>query len=175
VRKRVQDAVTDHARLLELVDEPLAASWLQRLGALVLHSADLADLRARAQTFALTINTLIDACDAAHMTHVLRPVALFLARAHVDAIPERFDVRAHAVRVPGVTSMADRDEVLQLIGAIHAAARRLDELRARLVRERYGDERHEEAQVVVRMLDDVIAPHRQGIDTLARRLSGAVG
>jgi hypothetical protein len=104
-----------------------------------------------------------------------RSVARFLAVLPARVIPPSLDVRAHALRLPGTTSMAERDEALQSVLAVVDLRIALDEARLQLGSQRYGDDRYEEGQVFVRMLEDELVPHRDAVEALARTLSGAVG
>ena len=103
---------------------------------------------------------------------LITPIAKLVA-----AIPELLpkDARARLLNRTGVTTMADRDRAVEALQGICDLALALDEIRARLQDERYGDARYEEAQLGLRVLDDVLAPAREDVAAFTRSLSGTVG
>jgi hypothetical protein len=162
-------------RVLECLDDALCDAWCNRFRYALLHAENLEQFTLRMRGFAFVLQTYADAMDRAHRTDLLRVVARFLAAVPRRGIPQGLDVRNHCLRIPGVTSMADRDNALGAILAVLDVRVAVDELRRRLMNERYGDDRYEEAQVVLRMIEEELDPHRAGLDELARAVSGVVG
>ena len=162
-------------RVIECIDDALVDAWLARFRSVLLHSDDRASFLAGMRAFGSTLSTWLWLLDGAGRTDLARAVARFLALLPVRAVPANLDLRNHALRLPGTSSMADRDEALRAALEVVDLRLVLDDVRQRLGNERYGDERYEEAQIFVRMLEDELSPHRGAIDTLARTLSGAVG
>jgi hypothetical protein len=162
-------------RVVECIDAALLESWINRFRTVLQQSEDRDAFLGHMRAFARNLRSWIALLDGAHRADLLRSVARFVAALPVRAVPSNLDLRRHALGLPGTTSMAERDEALQAALAVVDVRLELDRLRERLAEERYGDERYEEAQIFVRMLEDELSPHRPAVDTLARTLSGAVG
>ena len=159
-------------RLLEVTDVALSAALQRRLRHVWSRSADGAEFITRCQTFTRTVQTLLRALDESARLDLLGPVAALLA-----SIPELLpkDARARLLQRTGVTTMADRDRCVEALQGLCDIALALDDVRFRLQDERYGDERYEEAQLALRVLDDRLTPHRPALAAFTRALSGAVG
>ena len=162
-------------RVVECIDQALVDAWLLRFRTVLIHSDDRAAFLAHMRAFNRTLRTWLALLDGAGRLDLARAVARFLAALPVRGMPPSLDVRVHALRLPGTTSMAERDEALAAVLAVVDLRLVLDEAHQRLADQRYGDERYDEAQVFVRMLEDELTPHRDAVDALARTLSGAVG
>lgn len=159
-------------RLLEVCDGALGDALLKRLRLVWSRSADGADFTRRCARFAGRVRSLVDGLEQNRRLDLLGPVARLVA-ALPDELPG--DARARLVRLPGVTTMSDRDGVVTALNGIVDLALVLDDVRARMQAERYGDDRYEEAQLTLAVLDDVLKPRRDAVTAFARALSGAVG
>ena len=162
-------------RVLECIDHALVEAWLARFRAVLIHSDDRAHFIVRMRAFARTLTTWLALLDGAQRFDLARAVVRFTALLPVRGIPPGLDLRNHALRLGGTSSIAERDEALAAMLAVVDLRLVLDAARGRLAEQRYGDERYDEAQVVVRMLDDELTPARGAVDALARTLSGNVG
>jgi hypothetical protein len=162
----------DLVRLLEVCDDALAASLVRRLNSVWTRAADGDDFGRRCHAIARNVQALLRALDEAGRLDLVGPVARLVA-ALPDELPR--DARARLLRLPGVTTMADRDRVVAALQGVVDLGVALDDIRARLQAERYGDERYEEAQLALRVLDDSYAPRRDDVAAFSRALSGAVG
>ncbi len=162
----------DLIRLLELCDDALAGALVRRLKSVWTRSADGDDFSRRCHAFARNIQTLLRALDEARRLDLIGPVVRLVA-----ALPGELpaDARARLVRLPGVVTMADRDRVVASLAAIVDVGAGLDVLRGRLVNERYGDDRYEESQLALRVIDEHYLPRRDALAAFSRALTGAVG
>ncbi|HEY4220059.1 MAG TPA: hypothetical protein VGO62_01925, partial [Myxococcota bacterium] len=162
-------------RVIECLDGPLVEAWLARFRAAFFESESRAAFDASMAAFARTLRTWLELLDGARRLDLARAVVRFLVALPVRLLPPSFDVRQHALRLPGTTSMAQRDAALRLMAAVTDLRLFFDDARARLAHERYGDDRYDEAQVFIRMLEEELVPQRAPLEVLARTLSGAVG
>ncbi|MDP2340881.1 MAG: hypothetical protein Q8O67_07990 [Deltaproteobacteria bacterium] len=160
-------------RLLEVADDVLAAAFLKRLRHLWSRSTDGKEFIARCQAFTRVLQTLLRALDESMRLDLLGPIARLVAGIP-EALPK--DARARLLLRPGVTTMADRDRTVVALQGICDLSLALDDVRARLQDERYGDDRYDEAQLTLRTLDDHLGPpQREAVAAFTRALSGAVG
>ncbi len=162
-------------RVLECVDDALLEAWLSRFRQVLLHTRVRQRFLAGMRAFARTLRVWLELLDAHGRLDLSRSVVRFLACLPKRAFPAGLDVRNHALRLPGTSGMADRDEALRAMLGVVDLRLFVDDARARLGRERYGDERYAEAQVVVPMIEAELASTRADVEGLARVLSGAVG
>ncbi len=159
-------------RLLEVTDSAIAAAFVRSLKQIWTRSLDAVEFAARCQAFTRLLLALVGAFDAHQRLDLLGPVARLLAAVPV-VLPH--DARARLLQRPGVTTMADRDRVVAALQGLCDVALVLDQLRGRLQGERYGDDRYDEAQLALRVLDDDLAPHRGALATFTRALTATVG
>ncbi len=159
-------------RLLEVCDDALGQALVKRLRHIWTRSADRGDFAIRCRSLAANATALVRGLDDTRRLDLLGPVARLVA-ALPDELPR--DARARLMRLPGVVTMADRDAVVAALQDVVGLALVLDEVRGRLQSWRYGDDRYEEAQVALRVLDDTLTPRRDAVAALARAVSGAVG
>jgi biotin carboxylase len=85
------------------------------------------------------------------------------------------EVRSELSQSSGVTSIAQRDELLAAVASVAAVGQRVFALRERMAAERYGDARYAEAQVFMGDVDALLGGQRRAVEGLARSLSGAIG
>jgi hypothetical protein len=162
-------------RVIECIDDALVRAWHGRFRQILVHSPDRASFNARMRALARNLSLWLELLDNAERVDLARALARFLAALPRTAIPTGLDVRNHCLRLAGTTSIADRDDNLSSLTAVLDLRTGLDDARARLGAMRYGDERYEESQVVLRMLETDWQPERDAVDALARTLSGSVG
>lgn len=163
-------------RCIECLDKMLVDSWLVRFRMAVIHSGDRDELMGRLRAFARVLRTWVQLLDGAGRTDLSRSVVRFLADLPVRGLPSGLDIRNHCLRLRGTSSIAQRDEALRALAEVLDVRLLLDDVRARLRGERYGDDRFEEAQLFLRMMDaDMPAERRGPLDAMARTVSGAVG
>jgi hypothetical protein len=160
-------------RLLEVADDAVAAAFCKRLRHLWSRSSDGKEFIARCQAFVRVLQTLLRALDESMRLDLVGPIARLVANIP-EALPH--DARARLLQRPGVTTMADRDRTVEALQGICDLALALDDVRARMQDERYGDDRYDEAQLTLRVLDDTLgAKQREAVAAFRRALSGAVG
>ena len=78
------------------------------------------------------------------------------------------------MRLPGVTTMADRDRVVSAVGAVFEVLDVVDEVGRALAATRYGDERFVEARLVAGLLEP-LQRERAALDGVRRALTNVVG
>lgn len=163
-------------RCIECLDKMLIESWLVRFRMAVIHSADRDEFMGRLRAFARVLRTWLALLDGAHRMDLSRSVVRFLAALPERGLPAGLDIRNHCLRLGGTTSISQRDEALRALAEVLDLRLVVDDARARLGAERYGDERFEEAQLLLRLIDaDLPAERRGPLDAMARTVSGAVG
>lgn len=162
-------------RVLECIDDALVDAWVSRFRFVLIHADDRVAFLAHMRAFSRTLQTWLTLLNEARRFDLARAVVRFVAMIPSRAMPPGLDVRNHALRLPGTASIAERDEALRTMLGVLDLRLTLDAVRAELVEQRYGDERYDEAQIVVRMLDEELGPARAAVDALARTLSGNVG
>lgn len=163
-------------RCVECLDKLLVEGWLVRFRMAVIHSADRDEFMGRLRAFARVLRIWLALLDGAGRLDLSRSVVRFLADLPARGLPAGLDLRNHCLRLGGTTSIAQRDEALRALGDVLELRLAVDEARVRLSGERYGDERFEEAQLFLRMLDSDLGASKRGpLDAMARTVSGAVG
>ncbi len=163
-------------RCIECLDKTLVEGWLVRFRMAVIHSADRGEFMGRLRAFARVLRTWVTLLDGAGRMDLSRSVVRFLAEIPMRGLPMGLDIRNHCLRLGGTTSISQRDEALRALAEVLDVRLLVDDARARLGAERYGDERFEEAQLFLRMIDaDLPAERRGPLDAMARTVSGAVG
>jgi hypothetical protein len=163
-------------RCIECLDKMLVESWLVRFRMAVIHSTDRDEFMGRLRAFARVLRTWLALLDGAGRMDLSRSVVRFLGEVPLRGLPAGLDIRNHCLRLTGTSSISQRDEALRALAEVLDVRLVVDDARARLGAERYGDERFEEAQVFLRMIDaDLPAERRGPLDAMARTVSGAVG
>lgn len=182
-RKELRDAfnrLTDPAsvRVLECVEDRVASAWLSAARTLWSERTSVpASLRTpRWASLGRALEAYLDAVDESRRLDLARPVMRFAG----DLMSEVFvapgeDLRTELSRSMGVTSMAQREELLAAVGSVAGAVQRVFALRDRMATERYGDARYAEAQVFLGEMDGRLAGRRRAVEGLSRALGGAIG
>lgn len=164
------------ARIVECLDRTLEAAWTARADEAYAMRANAELISARWRTHAKVLRAYVSAADAAGRSDLLRPVLRFLVTLTTRTLREGgAALRTRAAQLPGVRSLAVRDEVVNAMADLVYVSTQVQRLRDVLAMERYGDDRYEEAQVFLRMYADEYAPSRAAVETLYRGLTGAVG
>lgn len=159
------------SRSLELLGPGLATAWLRQVRRLLSHAADIDEVVARATGMSRQLLRLVDAMDAAGRLDLLESVVTFL-RGLPEAIPA--ETRSRLLRLPGVTTMADRDRVVGAVGSIFGVVDVVDRVVGTVGSARFGDERFVEARATAGVVAP-LAKHRDGIIAARRALTGVVG
>lgn len=162
-------------RCVECVDDLLVEAWLVRFRTTIIHSAERGEFLARLRAFNRVLRTWLSLLDGAGRMDLSRSVLRFLALVPTRGLPVSLDLRNHCLRLPGTTSIAQRDEALRAIADVLDLRLVLDDSLRTLGAERYGDDRYEEGQLFLRMHDAELSPARGGLDAMARTVSGVVG
>ena len=157
-------------RVLECLHDVVAAAWARAPRAVWL-APDLDGLVARSRAVCAMAARYLRALDEARRLDLAGPVVA-LAGAAATAWPS--DARARLLEKTGVVAMADRERAIAALRAVADVAADLDALRARMAAERYGDDRFEEAQLVISLLRDQWLPRRDDVAAAVQRLVGAV-
>ncbi|MEZ4384997.1 MAG: hypothetical protein R3A79_26945 [Nannocystaceae bacterium] len=157
--------------LLECAEELLVDAWHARIAALPrVHEVPARILRTRA--VASVLGRHLDALDRAQRLDLVAPfVALFTrltAARGLWARPPAELVRDLG-RLHEFTGLVQRDALRRAYAELVDLGPRLFDLRDRLARERYGDPRYEEAQIVL----EAVEPLRPRLPRL-RALAGAL-
>lgn len=158
-------------RLVELCGPGLATTWREGLRRLMHQAADIDEVVARGRHFARQLEALVRALDGAARLDLLEGVVGFLV-ALPTVLP--LDTRARLVRLPGVTTIADRDRVVAAVGAVFGVLDVVDEVGRALAGTRFGDERFGEARLVAGLLEP-LRRERTAVDAARRALTGLVG
>ena len=159
------------SRSLELLGPGLATAWLRQVRRLLSHAADIDEVVARATCMSRQLLRLVDAMDAAGRLDLLESVVTFL-RGLPEAIPA--ETRSRLLRLPGVTTMADRDRVVGAVASIFGVVDVVDRVVGTIGSARFGDERFVEARATAGVVAP-LAKHRDGIIAARRALTGVVG
>lgn len=158
-------------RLVELTGPGLAVTWSQSLRRIVQQGADIDEVVARGRHLGRQLVALVRGLDGACRLDLLEGVVGFLAALPTVLPP---DTRARLVRLPGVTTMADRDRVVAAVGAAFEVLDVVDEVARALAATRFGDERFVEARLVAGLLLP-LQRERAALDAARRALTGVVG
>lgn len=158
-------------RLVELCGPGLATTWRETQRRLVQQAADIDEAVARGRHFGRQLAALVRAMDGAGRLDLLEGVVAFLVDLPT-VLPT--DTRARLVRLPGVTTMADRDRVVSAVGTVFEVLDIVDEVGRSLADARFGDERFTEARLVAGLLEP-LQRQRFALDATRRALTGVVG
>jgi hypothetical protein len=158
-------------RLVELCGPGLSTTWREGLRRIVQHAADVDEVVARGRHFARQLEAFVRGLDGAARLDLLEGVVAFIVALPTVLPP---DTRARLVRLPGVTTMADRDRVVTAVGAVFAVLDVVDEVGRALAATRFGDERFVEARLVAGLLEP-LRRERTAVDAARRALTGVVG
>lgn len=182
-RRELRDAFTrlttpSTVRVLECIEERVAKQW--SAAAMSLWSERMsvaATLRIpRWATLGRALEAYLDAVDEAGRLDLARPVLRFASELMATVFTASAeDVRSELSRSAGITSVAQRDELLASVGSVAAAGQRAFALRDRMTAERYGDARYAEAQVYLGDVEALLGGRRRSVEGLSRALSGAIG
>jgi hypothetical protein len=158
-------------RLLELAGPGLATTWRDALRRVVQQGADIDEVVARGRHLGRVLVSFVRALDGAGRLDLLEGVVAFLLALPTVLPPE---TRARLVRLPGVTTMADRDRVVSAVGVVFEVLDVVDEVGRALALTRYGDERFAEARLVAGLLEP-LRRERAVLDGVRRALTNVVG
>jgi hypothetical protein len=157
-------------RVLECLLDVVAAAWA-RAPRLVWNASDLDGLAQRSRATCALARRYLRALDDARRLDLVGPVAA-LVGATATAWPS--DARARLLEKPGVQAMAERERAIAALREIADVGAYLDALRVRMSDERYGDDRFDEAQLVLAVLREQWLPRRDDVAAMVQRLTGAV-
>jgi hypothetical protein len=160
----------DTIRLLELLEDRIAAAWADAPRAILGTGAGNTVIAGAARTVRRATQ-FVRVLDSARRLDLLGPVVALVA-----ALPAVWtnDLRLRLLRLDGVQTMADRDRVVAALVGLADLASLLEDVRGRLCAERYGDDRFAEAQLVLAVLRDRFVPQRDAIAAATDRLRGVV-
>jgi hypothetical protein len=161
--------------ILESVRDRISEAFIAYAEATWSGRSQAAVFIARAATLSRSARALISAADEARRMDVVLPLASFAAQLVTRILPRGDQARAGVGWLRGITTVAQRDEVIAALRSLVDIPVELLRQRAVLASEGYGYERYEEAQVYVRGVDQILSPHRAMVDELQRGLSDTLG
>jgi|GEM_PF-1442619 len=159
------------SRSLELLGPGLASSWHRQVRRVLSHSADIDEVIARCTVVSHHLTRLVEAMDRACRLDLLESVVAFLGTL-AEAIPA--ETRGRLLRLPGVTTMADRDRVVAAVAGIFGVVDVVDRVAAGVATARFGDDRFVEARVTAGAMAP-LAITRPALEAARRALTGVVG
>ncbi|MCB9753713.1 MAG: hypothetical protein H6713_27545 [Myxococcales bacterium] len=161
-------------RMLECVDELLVEGWTGEVMN-ALRSANTEEFTARFDAIALTLETYLEVLDRARRLDLARALMRFVAGLATEVFTGDVDSeRRRALIHHSPSSIAERDALLARVARVVAFAERLQEVRGELALERYGDDRYEEARIVLADAERLLDPHYERLSALRVGLSGAL-
>ena len=160
-------------RLVECAEARLARAWVQQAESAMKSREAPGELTQRWAVLGRTLSLWLEATDRARRLDLARSLLRFVADTTRTVFAAGGEsVRAQLAATPGIRSMSERDALLKAVADLATALqRRRDELAA----ERYGDERYEESQVLLRDYEEILQPARRQAEGVARALSGTIG
>jgi hypothetical protein len=160
-------------RVLECVDDALAASLAAELPLDFLEREGHAEIVARLASTARVLRTHVALLHRARRLDLTRPLVAFFSDLCQRTDPAELRQRvAHLVRMEGTRA---RDEALAGVSRLLEVGHTLLTRRDELAGERYGDERYEEAQLFLGAVDPTLGARRARLVGSILSLSGIVG
>ncbi|MBI5513146.1 MAG: hypothetical protein HY909_05215 [Deltaproteobacteria bacterium] len=164
------------SRLVECLEERLAARWLQVLGRAYRTWEEPARLVARWTTHGRVLRAWLGALDQARRMDLARPLLRAAAALSTEVFPGGGDaVRQRLSATLGLRNLREREDLLAAVAAVVGVGTELLRERELLGQERYGDDRYDEAQVYLRDVQTTLAPSRRGLEELTRALANTLG
>jgi hypothetical protein len=157
---------TRSVRMIECLDDPLLAGWLDAVRAAAQHSVGLAPLTLRFEAMAEVLDAWVDVLDEKRRLDLT--AALMRLMAALDLSLE--SLARHPAR-----NVHERQAAQQAMARLVAVGVRLETLRDRFAALRYGDERWDEGQLYLALFDGLLAPHRDRLRGIERELRGVIG
>jgi hypothetical protein len=159
-------------RVFECVEPAVTRAWGAAVRSAWENARHADELIARCVALHAAGRQWLQVIDEVGRTDLVAPVVA-LVTSLVTTLPP--DPRSRLLRLPGVATMTDRDRVVAALADVANLAGALDDLRARLLAERYGDDRFEEARITLPLLDERVGPARAAHEAFVQRLTGGVG
>ena len=132
-------------RLLELVGPGLGRAWIDRTQFLIRRATDADTLATGCRAIHKQLTRLLKALDGRCRLDVVDGILIWAA-ALPSLVPT--DTRARLVRLPGITSMAQRDTLIAAVDSLFAVVDVLDATTLPVRHSRYGDERALEGRLL---------------------------
>lgn len=164
------------ARLVECGETRLARAWAQQAEAAMKSREAPGELTQRWTVLGRTLALWLEAIDRARRLDLARSLLYFVADVTRTVFAAGGEsVRAQLAATPGIRSLTERDALLKAVASVADLATALQRRRDALAAERYGDERYEESQVLLRDYEEILQPARRQAEGVARALSGTIG
>jgi hypothetical protein len=161
-------------RMLECLDELLVSAWVQQIRD-AQQIRDTARFIARFVELADAAETYLEVLDRARRLDLARAVMRLVGHLVSDLFPrEGVEERRRALLHRKLGTIAERDALLAALARVVAIAERLVSMRDALAQTRYGDDRYEEAQIVLADAERLLDPHLDRVRALRVGLSGAL-
>lgn len=157
-------------RLIELLGPGLGQSWVDAVDEQLRFAADAEHLAAACRAIHRQLTRVLEALDHHQRLDLLEPLLVFSA-ALPRLIPDTF--RGRLARLPGVRSMAQRDQLIEAVVLLFAVVDAIVDVAAPLRSARYGDDRFLEGQLV-RERWESFEPLRPAIAAARHTLLGTV-
>jgi len=163
-------------RVLECVEDSLADAWCAYARQTWTSRGSAASVLVRWNALGRTLARYVEAADAARRMDLTRAVMRTLVRIARENFSEGGEAaRMRLANWRDMRNLRERDAlhaaVISVVGLAGSLMRRRDEL----AQERYGDTRHEEAQLYLRFVSEELSPDRGALDGIVRALSSTVG
>ena len=164
------------ARVLECAGDRVARAWSDRAAALMRADEEATASGPAWAALGDAMRALCEAADARERGDLCRPAMRALQAMLGTSLAAGGEaLRARFSRARGITSMRERDALLDAVGRVAGVGAWLIRQRASLAAERYGDPRYAEAQVFVGDFDAILGPVRRELEGLSRALSSELG
>ncbi len=161
-------------RMLECLDDLLVESWTgEVINALRLSKTE--EFTARFDAIAEALETYLELLERARRLDLARALMRFAAGLATEVFTgEPDNERRRALIHHSPRSIAERDALLERVARVVAVGERLLERRDELADERYGDDRYEEARIVLGDAERLLVPQADRLTALRVGLSGAL-
>lgn len=161
--------------LVECLEDLLAAQWAEEITACMRNGGGERRTE-RLEGAAAVLECWLGHLDEHGRLDLARPLCLAFARLLEGAWAEApAEVAQRLLSGASLVQRSQRDALLRALARVVRLGARMHALRDALARERFGDPRHEEAQLWLEIHDTLLRPQHRRLDALVNHCTGRLG